>query len=116
MCFARARRVEGAARGRRAHGPAARHRRAMALRGRSHADGIHRDTPRRGTLRASDAGARMKRIVALVLVAAVMASCATRRPAPVVERTAPPAPPPVAQPATPVPPPVEKPPEKPIPT
>ena len=47
------------------------------------------------------------RYAALLLLVAVLAGCAARRPAPVVERTSPPAPPPVVE--APAPPPVEKP-------
>ncbi len=51
--------------------------------------------------------------VAIAITLALLAACATRRPAPVVERQPPPV---VAPPVVEAPPPVEKPPEKPIPT
>src|SRR5262245_45339961 len=84
----------------------------MALRDRPDGRRIHRTTPRSGALRAPHAGHRMRHLALFILVAAI-AGCATRQPAPVVDRQAPPTPaPPVAEaPRAP-----EKPPEKPIPT
>src|SRR5882672_612358 len=81
----------------------------MALRDRSRRQRLHREALRGGALRPAHAGARMKRFAAIVLVI-LMAGCAARRPAPVVERTQPPTPPPVVEA------PPEPPVEKPIPT
>src|SRR5213079_3548630 len=83
------------------------HRRPMAARDRSRCRGFQRAALRRGALRAARAGARM-RCAALLLLIAVLAGCAARRPAPVVERMPPVTPPVVEAPAPPV--------EKPMPT
>src|SRR6266850_3668230 len=82
----------------------------MALRGRPQCQRLHREALRGGALRPAHAGARMKRFAAIVLMILV-AGCAARRPAPVVERTPPPTPPPAVEVTAP-----EPPVEKPIPT
>src|SRR5258708_29798550 len=82
----------------------------MALRDRSQRQRLHREALRGGALRSAHAGARMKRFAAIVLVILV-AGCAARRPAPVIERTPQPTLPPVVEA-----PPPEPPVEKPIPT
>src|SRR5258708_26377233 len=82
----------------------------MALRDRSQCHGLHREALRGGALRSAQAGARMGRLAAFLLVI-LRAGCAARRPGPVGERTQQPAPPPVVEA-----PPPEPPAEKPIPT
>src|SRR5258708_1017040 len=82
----------------------------MALRDRSQCQRLHREALRGGALRSAHAGARLKRLAAILRVI-LLAGCAARRPAPVVERPQQPAPPPVVEA-----PPPEPPAEKPVPT
>src|SRR5258708_31272 len=79
----------------------------MALPDRSACQRRHRETLDGGALRPAHAGARMRRFAAILLVI-LLAGCAARRPAPVVERPQQPTPPPVVE-APPPEPPVEKP-------
>src|SRR6185503_11014230 len=102
-----------AARGGRADGDSRGNRGPMALRGGSYGNRLHRAETRSGALRPARSGGLVKRLLvaALVLLAA---ACATRAPAPVVERQAPPPAPVTLPPPVVEAPPVEKPPEKPI--